>query len=162
MADRAKQALVKLVLEPEWEAKFAPNTYGFRPARSCHDAIAAMHGAIKKKNAYVLDADLKSCFDNIDHAALLQKINTFPNLRRVIKGWLRGVMEREIFYKTKAGTPQGGVISSAGKHCALWTRIRTQGRSHKHKGPSTICKTEMESPSQLGKSQANYRDSILR
>ena len=86
MADRAKQALVKLVLEPEWEAKFAPNTYGFRPARSCHDAIQAIFLATYQKNAYVLDADIKGCFDNIDHIALLKKINTFPRLRRVIKG----------------------------------------------------------------------------
>ena len=78
MADRAKQALVKLALEPEWEAKFAPNTYGFRPARSCHDAIAAIFNAINAKNAYVLDADIKGCFDNIDQIALLDKVNTFP------------------------------------------------------------------------------------
>ena len=120
MADRAKQALVKLVLEPEWEAKFAPNTYGFRPARSCHDAIDIIYEAINKKNVYVLDADLKSCFDNIDHTALLNKLKTFPKLRQVIKGWLRnGVMEGEVFYQTKAGTPQGGVISPLLANIAL-------------------------------------------
>lgn len=120
MSDRAKQALVKLVLEPEWEAKFAPNSYGFRPARSCHDAVEAIHLAISKKNAYVLDADIKGCFDNIDHIALLNKLNTFPRLRRVIKGWLRnGVMEGEVFYKTKAGTPQGGVVSPLLANIAL-------------------------------------------
>lgn len=120
MTDRARQALVKLVLEPEWEAKFAPNAYGFRPARSCHDAIDAIFKAIRFKNAYVLDADIKGCFDNIDHLALLQKINTFPRLRRVIKGWLKnGVMEGEVFYKMKAGTPQGGVISPLLANIAL-------------------------------------------
>ena len=120
MADRAKQALVKLVLEPEWEAKFAPNTYGFRPARSCHDAIEAIYIAINQKNAYVLDADIKGCFDNIDHVALLREINTFPRLRRVIKGWLRnGVMEGEVFHKMVAGTPQGGVISPLLANIAL-------------------------------------------
>lgn len=120
MADRAKQALVKLVLEPEWEAKFAPNTYGFRPARSCHDAIEAIFNAINQKKAYVLDADIKGCFDNIDHIALLNKLNTLPKLRRVIKGWLRnGVMENEVFYKTKTGTPQGGVISPLLANIAL-------------------------------------------
>jgi RNA-directed DNA polymerase len=61
MADRAKQALGKLALEPEWEAKFAPNSYGFRPARSCHDAIETIFNAIRQKNAYVLDADIKGC-----------------------------------------------------------------------------------------------------
>ena len=120
MADRAKQALVKLALEPEWEAKFAPNTYGFRPARSCHDAIEAIYLAIRKKNAYVLDADIKGCFDNIDHIALLNKINTFPRLRKVIKGWLKnGVMEDNVFHKMSAGTPQGGVISPLLANIAL-------------------------------------------
>lgn len=120
MADRAKQALVKLALEPEWEAKFAPNTHGFRPARSCHDAIEAIYLAIRKKNAYVLDADIKGCFDNIDHIALLNKINTFPRLRKVIKGWLKnGVMEDNVFHKMSAGTPQGGVISPLLANIAL-------------------------------------------
>ena len=120
MADRAKQALVKMALEPEWEAKFSPNTYGFRPARSCHDAIEAIHHSILRKNAYVLDADIKGCFDNIDHTALLNKINTFPRLRRVIKGWLKnGVMEGDVFHKTNAGTPQGGVISPLLANIAL-------------------------------------------
>lgn len=120
MADRAKQALVKLVLEPEWEAKFAPNTYGFRPARSCHDAIEAIYQAIHRKNAYVLDADIKGCFDNIDHIALLNKLNTLPKLRKVIKGWLKaGIMEGEVFYRSRAGTPQGGVISPLLANIAL-------------------------------------------
>lgn len=120
MTDRAKQALVKLALEPEWEAKFAPNSYGFRPARSCHDAIVAIYSAISKKNAYVLDADIKGCFDNIGHVALLNKLNTSPKLRRVIKGWLRaGIMEGDVFHKSKAGTPQGGVISPLLANIAL-------------------------------------------
>lgn len=120
MADRAKQALVKLALEPEWEAKFAPNTYGFRPARSCHDAIEAIFTAIHLKSAYVLDADIKGCFDNINHIALLNKINTFPRLRRVIKGWLKNrVMEGDVFHEVRTGTPQGGVISPLLANIAL-------------------------------------------
>jgi RNA-directed DNA polymerase len=120
MTDRAKQALVKLALEPEFEAKFASNSYGFRPARSCQDAIRAIYSAISKKNAYILDADIKGCFDNIDHIALLKKLNTFPKLRRVIKGWLSvGIMEWEVFYRSKAGTPQGGVISPLLANIAL-------------------------------------------
>lgn len=72
------------------------------------------------KNAYVLDADIKGCFDNIDHIALLNKLNTFPKLRRVIKGWLKnGVMEGEVFNKMRAGTPQGGVISPLLANIAL-------------------------------------------
>lgn len=63
MKDRALQALVKMALEPEWEARFEPNSYGFRAGRSCHDAIEAIFEAIKQKAKYVLDADIAKCFD---------------------------------------------------------------------------------------------------
>ena len=79
--DRALQALVKLTLEPEWEAKFEPNSYGFRPGRSCHDAIEAIFASINQKAKYVLDADIAKCFDRINHEALLKKVNTFPTIR---------------------------------------------------------------------------------
>ena len=64
MLERAKQALVKAGLEPEWEAQFEPNSYGFRPGRSCYDAIAAIFNAIRYKPKFVLDADIKGCFDH--------------------------------------------------------------------------------------------------
>jgi len=64
MADRARHTLVKSALEPAWEARFAPNSYGFRPGRSCHDAIAAIFTAIGQKAKYVLDADIAKCFDS--------------------------------------------------------------------------------------------------
>ncbi|MFP3021629.1 MAG: group II intron reverse transcriptase/maturase [Wolbachia sp.] len=112
IADRAKQTLVKMALEPEWEGKFEPNTYGFRPGRSCHDAIEAIFQALTKKTAFVLDADIAGCYDNIDHNALLEKLNTTSTLKRIIKGWLKaGVMENQIFKPTKSGTIQGGTIS---------------------------------------------------
>ena len=112
MEDRAKQALVKLVLEPEWEAKFEPNSYGFRPARSAHDAISAIRNTINRRCKYVLDADIEKCFDQINHNALLDKLNCSPHLRRVIKSWLKsGVMENGSLFPTEQGTPQGGVIS---------------------------------------------------
>ena len=63
MTDRALQALVKLALEPEWEAKFEPNSYGFRPGRSAHDAVEAIFKGIKHVPKYVLDADIAKCFD---------------------------------------------------------------------------------------------------
>ncbi len=63
--DRAEQTLAKLALEPEWEAKFEPNRYGFRPGRSCHDAIDAIFNRIKQKAKYVLDADSAKCFDRM-------------------------------------------------------------------------------------------------
>jgi RNA-directed DNA polymerase len=120
MLDRSKQALAKMALEPEWEAKFEPNSYGFRPGRSCHDAIAAIFLTIRYKPKYVLDADIKGCFDNINQEALLKKLRTSPQLRQTIKHWLRaGVLEGVDFTPTERGTPQGGVISPLLANIAL-------------------------------------------
>ena len=119
MKDRALQALIKMALEPEWEARFEPNQYGFRPGRSCHDAIEAIFKAIRHKAKYVLDADIAKCFDRIDHEALLRKLNTFPTIRRQIRAWLKaGVMDEQLF-PTSEGTPQGGVISPLLANIAL-------------------------------------------
>ncbi|MCI0349468.1 MAG: group II intron reverse transcriptase/maturase [Acidobacteriales bacterium] len=120
MADRARQALVKAALEPEWEARFEANSYGFRPGRSAHDAIKAIYGAISQKAKWVLDADIAKCFDRINHEALLAKINTSPTLRRQIKAWLKaGVMSDGKLFPTEAGTPQGGTISPLLANIAL-------------------------------------------
>lgn len=120
MFNRALQALVKLALEPEWEAKFEPNSYGFRPGRSALDAIGAIFDQVKQKAKYVLDADISKCFDRIDHQSLLNKLNTFPTLRQQIKSWLKaGVMDEGIFSDTSEGTPQGGVISPLLANIAL-------------------------------------------
>jgi RNA-directed DNA polymerase len=122
MEDRAKQALAKLAMEPEWEARFEPNSYGFRVGRAAHDAIEAIFIAIarKKGGSFVLDADIKGCFDNIDHESLLQKVNTYPRMRRIIKGWLKaGILDKGVFQKSEAGTPQGGVISPLLANIAL-------------------------------------------
>jgi RNA-directed DNA polymerase len=120
MEDRARQALVKLALEPEWEAQFEPNSYGFRPARSCHDAIEAIYRQVRLVPKWVLDADIAGCFDHIDHDALLRKLGTFPKLRRVIRAWLQaGVLDEGQIAPTSAGTPQGGVISPLLANIAL-------------------------------------------
>lgn len=120
MGDRAAQALTKLALEPEWEARFEPNSYGFRPGRSCHDAIEAIFGGIRLKAKYVLDADIAKCFDHINHQALLNKLQTFPTLRRAVRAWLKaGVIEGKELFPTQEGTPQGGVISPLLANVAL-------------------------------------------
>jgi RNA-directed DNA polymerase len=120
MMERAKQALVKLALEPAWEAQFEPNNYGFRPGRSVHDAIGAIFNGIRFKPKFVLDADIKGCFDTIDHQALLNKLHTYPKLTQLIRGWLEaGVMEGLDFTPTEQGTPQGGVISPLLANVAL-------------------------------------------
>lgn len=120
MEERARQALAKQALEPEWEAKFEPNSYGFRPGRSAHDAIVAIGALTNRKTKYVLDADIAGCFDHINHEALLAKLDTFPAMRQAIKGWLKaGVLEGQRFTATEEGTPQGGVISPLLANIAL-------------------------------------------
>ncbi|HKF38366.1 MAG TPA: group II intron reverse transcriptase/maturase, partial [Ktedonobacteraceae bacterium] len=120
MMERAKQALVKMALEPAWEAVFEPNSYGFRPGRSSHDAAEAIFNGSKGKSKFVFDADIKGCFDTIDHEALLKKLSTFPKLTRLIRGWLKaGVLEGQEFTPTEQGTPQGGVISPLLANVAL-------------------------------------------
>jgi RNA-directed DNA polymerase len=93
--DKAKQALAKLALEPEWEAKFEPNSYGFRPGRSSHDAIEAiLLNIFNKTDKRVYAADLGKSFNSINHNALLAKIETFPLMERQITAWLKaGIMD---------------------------------------------------------------------
>jgi len=120
MLDRTKQAVGKLTLEPQWEAIFEPNSYGFRPGRSCQDAIDAIYLEIKQKPKYVYDADIKGCFDNINQERLLETLFTYPAMRHAVKGWLKaGVLEGNVFAPTETGTPQGGVISPLLANIAL-------------------------------------------
>src|SRR5258708_8773671 len=120
MFERARQCLAKLALEPEWEARFEANSYGFRPARSAHDAIGAIFNGIRYKPKYVLDADLKACFDNIDQKALLNKLHTYAAMKQAVNGWLKaGGLEEGVFAPTEAGTPQGGTISPLLANVAL-------------------------------------------
>jgi RNA-directed DNA polymerase len=124
--DRAKQQLAKLALEPEWEAVFEPNSYGFRPARSCHDAIEAIFLSLRhKRPKYVYEADIRKCFDRIDHDALIKKLNTFPQMEAQIRAWLKAdIMEgyanspKNVTPSTM-GTPQGGIISPLLANVAL-------------------------------------------
>lgn len=113
--DRAKQALAMLALEPEWEAKFEPNSYGSRPGRSCHDAIEAIYSNLHQNvDKLVFNADIQKCFDRIDHNALLAKLESFPLMERQVKAWLKaGIMEEHANMpeESRIGTPQGGVIS---------------------------------------------------
>ena len=122
IADRALQAQVVNALEPEWEARFEPKSYGFRPGRGCHDAIEVIHKTAKGKHSkrqWILDADLAAAFDRIDHAYLLGALGGFP-ARELIEGWLKaGVIENGRFAPTEEGTPQGGVVSPVLLNVAL-------------------------------------------
>jgi RNA-directed DNA polymerase len=120
MHDRALQALVKHALEPEWEARFEANSYGFRPGRSCHDAINAICASVNKQAKWCYDADIAKCFDRIAHGPLLEKVQTSPPLRRQLRAWLlAGVMDHGELFPTEAGTPQGGCISPLLANIAL-------------------------------------------
>ncbi|MBE9146838.1 group II intron reverse transcriptase/maturase [Planktothrix mougeotii] len=123
--DRIRQALVKLVLEPQWEARFEGESYGFRPGRSAHDAMSRIFHSIKQSECYVLDADISKCFDQINHDYLLSKIDCPSIIKAQIRQWLKaGVMDNGIFEATEAGTPQGGVISPLLANIALDGMIR--------------------------------------
>ena len=118
--DRALQALVKLGLEPYWEAQFEAESYGFRPGRSAHDAIDAIFKKCVKNPQYVLDADIAKCFDQINHDYLLSKLDCPSVYKRSIRQWLKaGVLDNGVFEGTEAGTPQGGVISPLLANIAL-------------------------------------------
>lgn len=126
ITDRAKQALAKLALEPEWEAVFEPNSYGFRPGRGAHDAIEAIFLNLHHDQPkWIYDADIRKCFEKINHDALLSKLQTFPLMKNQIKAWLKaGVMDAyantpKQVLATTLGTPQGGVISPLLANIAL-------------------------------------------
>lgn len=118
--DRAMQAMVKNALEPEWESQFEITSFGFRPGRGCHDAIENIFSLTSKgRKLWVLDADIKGAFDNIDHEHLLGILEGFPG-KALVKQWLKaGYMENGIHNDTPAGTPQGGVVSPLLANIAL-------------------------------------------
>lgn len=122
MHDRASQCLVKMAMEPEWEAKFHAESYGFRPGRSTHDAIEAIFQSLSRTTGdrWFIEADIEKCFDRINHEYLLNKLATYPGLRRIVKGWLKaGCLDGKALFPTEEGTPQGGVISPLLANIAL-------------------------------------------
>jgi len=136
IADRALQAMVKNALEPCWEAQFEGSSYGFRPGRGCHDAIQKIYLLARpnKTKKWVIDADIKGAFDNIDHEHLLETIGTFP-AKELIRQWLKaGYMEENRTYPTEAGTPQGGVISPLLANIALHGMEEALGVKYNNRG----------------------------
>jgi RNA-directed DNA polymerase len=136
--DRAKQALVHLALEPEWEAYFEPNSYGFRPGRNCHDAISQIRHSIVRSPKYVLDADISKCFDRINHEYLIGKLKLGGGkMEQQIKAWLKTgyiVFPSTKIEETTTGTPQGGVISPLLANIALHG-LETHIKEHVSKIP---------------------------
>ena len=124
VSDRVVQAALKLVLEPIFEADFEPVSYGFRPERRAHDAIAEIHLFGTKGYRWVLDADIEACFDSIDHAALMDRVRLRVKDKRVlrlVKAFLKAGILTELgdFENTGTGTPQGGILSPLLANIAL-------------------------------------------
>lgn len=124
VTDRVVQAALKLVLEPIFEADFEPVSYGFRPERRAHDAIAEIHLFGTKGYRWVLDADIEACFDSIDHVALMDRVRSRVKDKRVlrlVKAFLKAGILTELgdVEDTDAGTPQGGILSPLLANIAL-------------------------------------------
>jgi len=153
--DRAVQASMKLVLEPIFEADFKPCSYGFRPRRRAHDAIAEIHMFATQGYTWVLEGDITACFDEIDHTALMGRVRHRIGDKRVlrlVKAFLKaGVLsEDQVTRDTKSGTPQGGTLSPLLANVALsaldehfvdaWERdmaTRPRRESRRRRGEST-------------------------
>ena len=118
MTDRGQQALHSLALDPVVETTADRNSYGFRQKRSCADAIEQCFKALRSANTqWVLEGDIKSCFDKISQDWLL---NHVPMDRVILKQWLTsGYMDKHVLHDMTDGTPQGGIISPALANCAL-------------------------------------------
>jgi len=115
LRDRVLMSAAKLVLEPIFEADFSPASFGFRPKRSAHDALEVIRRTANAGAQWVLDADIKSCFDEIDQGALMVLIERRVSDRAMLKllhSWLRaGVIEGGVYADISSGTPQGSPIS---------------------------------------------------
>jgi RNA-directed DNA polymerase len=124
VADRVVQASLKLVLEPIFEADFKPCSYGFRPNRRAHDAIAEIHQLATSGYHWVLECDIKACFDEIDHTALMERLRARIKDKRtcsMVKAFLRSGILTELGDReeTYTGTPQGGILSPLLANIAL-------------------------------------------
>ena len=119
MRDRTMQALEELALQPVAETTADHHSYGFRPNRSTADAIQQCFISLSQKQSaqWILEGDIRGCFDNISHDWLIKNI---PMDKHILKQWLNaGYIEGSTFHKTTAGTPQGGIISPVLANMAL-------------------------------------------
>lgn len=124
ITDRVVQASLKLVLEPIFEADFLPCSYGFRPRRRAHDAIAEVHHFTSRTYEWVVEGDIKACFDEISHSALMDRVRERIGDKRIlalVKAFLKaGILSEDgLLRDTDAGTPQGSILSPLLSNVAL-------------------------------------------
>ena len=118
--DRVYQELLRICLEPQWEYRFEPISYGFRPKRGAHDAMERIFYNVKNGNwCWVFEGDFKSCFDTLDHDFILKQLEGFPYINVVEKFLKAGYVDNNVFYRSKVGTPQGGLLSPLLANIAL-------------------------------------------
>jgi RNA-directed DNA polymerase len=116
--DRVVQNIAKLALEPQWETRFEPISYGFRPKRSAHDAVEAIQKKLTKRE-WIFEGDFSACFDHLNHDYILEQVKGFPG-SRLIRKWLRaGYIDNNVFHHTEEGTQQGSLISPLLANIAL-------------------------------------------
>lgn len=108
--DRIYQNIAKIALEPQWEARFEPISYGFRPKRSCHDALKRIFlSCWSGKSRWIFEGDFAGCFDNLNHDYITEQIKGFP-CKNLIARWLKaGYVDNNVFSETESGSGQGGL-----------------------------------------------------
>lgn len=127
--DRIFQNIVKNALEPQWEARLEPSTYGFRPKRSVHDAISNLFTKLSARSTrgWIFEGDFKGCFDNLNHSYIVECLTGFPAKETIYK-WLKtGYVDNHTYNETETGTPQGGIISPLLANVALHGMERELG-----------------------------------
>jgi RNA-directed DNA polymerase len=159
VTDRVVQAALKLVLEPIFEAGFEPVSYGFRPERRAHDAIAEIHQFATNGYRWVLDADIEACFDRIDHVALMDRVRVRVKDKRVcalVKAFLKAGILTELgdIEDTHTGTPQGGILSPLLANIALSVLDEHLMEPWQ---PGGAMSTQMRRKWRAGKGEPNWR-----
>ena len=171
--DRVVQAALKNILEPVFEADFFPVSFGFRPGKSVHGALEYLRVLLRPKNhkqgqelrlpyQWVVEGDIKGCFDNIDHHGLMERVRrrvSDPKVNRLVVAFLKaGVMSEGTFLRSDAGTPQGGILSPLLANIALSI---IEERYERHVWPRRIPPTRRDAslPGQRAK-DARYHDSV--
>lgn len=132
--DRVYQEIIRMAMEPEWEAKFEPTSYGFRPGRRQHDAIRRIHYSIESgKWCWVMEGDFKSCFDTLSHDFILEQIHGFPHFNLVKRFLKDGYVDNGAFHNTYEGTPQGGLLSPLLANIALHGMEKALGITYRYR-----------------------------
>lgn len=121
LRDRICQNIIKGALEPQWEARFEPTSYGFRPKRGCHDAITRIFLSCRRgtNKRWIFEGDFKGCFDNLNHDYITEQIKEFPYVKLIGK-WLKaGYVDNGVFNETESGSGQGNIVSPLLANIAL-------------------------------------------